>query len=102
MYQVLNGLFLDIMQGTSKTKSNYFNTRNWQVLSSRITKKDMDYRPYLTWLQKFGTLYPKKTKQVTTLNEFKAKIKNCKLENCPCRLCRTYFPQIGFITCLLT
>ena len=102
MYKVLNGLFPDIMQDISKTKSNYFNTRNWQVLSSRITKKDMDYRPYLTWLQKFGTLYPKKTKQVTTLNEFKAKIKNCKLENCPCRLCRIYFPQIGFITCLLT
>ena len=76
MYKVLNGLFPDIMQDISKTKSNYFNTRNWQVVSSRITKKDMDCRPSLTWLQKFGTLYPKEKKQVTTLNEFKAKIKN--------------------------
>ena len=47
---------------------------------------------------KIWDLVPKEMKQVTTLNEFKAKIKIWKLENCPCRLCRTYFRQIGLIT----
>ena len=46
---------------------------------------------------KIQELVPKEMKQVTTLNEFKAKIKIWKLENCSCRLCRTYLPQIGFI-----
>ena len=47
---------------------------------------------------KFWDLVPKDMKQVTTLNEFKAKIKILKLENCLYRLSRTYPPQIGFIT----
>ena len=34
-------------------------------------------------------------KQVKTLNELKVKIKIWKLANSPCRLCRTYLPQIG-------
>ena len=40
----------------------------------------------------------KEMKQVTTLNEFKTKIKIWKLQKCPCRLCRTYLPQIRLIT----
>ena len=47
---------------------------------------------------KIWNLVPKEMKQVPTLNELKAKIKIWKLENCPCRLCRTYLPQIGYIT----
>ena len=35
-------------------------------------------------------LVPKEMRQVTILNEFKAKI--WKSENSPCRLCRTYLP----------
>ena len=96
MYKTLNGLSPDIMRDIFKIKSNYNNTRNAPVFYSRNI--NMDYRPSLTWLHKFGTLCQKEMKQVTTLNEFKAKIKIWKLENCPCRLCRTYLPQIGFIT----
>ena len=44
---------------------------------------------------KIWDLLPKEMKQVTTPNEFKAKIKIWKLENCSCRLCRTYLPQTG-------
>ena len=47
---------------------------------------------------KFWDLVPKDMKQVTILNEFKAKTKILKLENCLYRLSRTYPPQIGFIT----
>ena len=34
---------------------------------------------------KFWDLLPKEMRQVTTLNEFNAKIKIWKLENCPCQ-----------------
>ena len=46
---------------------------------------------------KLWDLVPKEMKQVTALIEFKAKIKIRKLENCPCRLYRTYLPLIAFI-----
>ena len=61
MYKILNGLSPDIMQDIFETKSNYYNTRNAPTFSSRNIKQvDMDYRPSLTWLQKFGTLYLKR------------------------------------------
>ena len=91
MYKILNGLSPDIMQDIFETKSNCYNT---EILK----KLDMDYRPSLTWAPKIWNLVPKEMKQIPTLNEFKAKIKIWKLENCPCRLCRTYLPQKGFIT----
>ena len=47
---------------------------------------------------KIWDFVPKEMKQVTTLNEFQAKIKILKSENCSCRLCRTYLPHIGLIT----
>ena len=50
------------------------------VLYSKYIKTDMDYMA-----PKFWDLLPKEMRQVTTLNEFKAKIKIWKLENCPCQ-----------------
>ena len=32
-----------------------------------------------------------------SLNIFKRKIKNWKGENCPCRLCRMYVRELGYI-----
>ena len=48
MYKILNGLSPDIMQDIFETKSNYYNTRNAPVFSSRNIKTDMDYKPSLT------------------------------------------------------
>ena len=36
-------------------------------------------------------------KLVNSLNIFKRKIKNWKGENCPCRLCKTYVRELGYI-----
>ena len=99
MYKILNVLSPDIMQDIFEIKSNFYNTRDAPAFSSRNIKtvryglKTISYMALKIW-----DLVPKEMKQVTTVNEFKAKIKIWKLENCPCRLCRTYLPQIGFIT----
>ena len=47
------------MQDIFESKSNYYNTHHAPAFSSRNIKIDMDYKPSLTWLQKFGTLYLK-------------------------------------------
>ena len=99
MYKMINGLSPDIMQDICETKSNYYNTRNTPTFSSRNIKtvryglKTISYMAPKIW-----DLVPKEMKQVTTVNEFKTKIKIWKLENCPCRLCRSDLSQIGFIT----
>ena len=95
MYKILNGLSPDIMQDVFETKCNYYN-RNAPTFSSRNIKTvryGLQTIFYMT--PKIWNLVPKEMKQITTLNEFKAKIKIWKLENYPCRLCRTYLPQMG-------
>ena len=42
-------------------------------------------------------LVPYEYRTIESLADFKAKIKNWVPENCPCRLCKTYIHQIGFI-----
>ena len=96
---MLNGLYPDIMPDSFETKDNYDNTCNAPAFSSRNVKTVRYGLQTISYMApKIWDLVPKEMKQVTTLNEFKAKIKIWKLENCPCRLCRTYLPQIGFIT----
>ena len=99
MYKILNGLSPDIMQDIFEIKSNYYNTRNAPPFSSRNIKTVRYGLQTISYMApKIWDLVPKEMKQVTTLNQFKAKIKIWKLKNCSCRLCRTYLPQIGFIT----
>ena len=42
-------------------------------------------------------LVPSKFKDLNTVSAFKAAIKKCKPNNCPCRLCKTYIGNVGFI-----
>ena len=99
MYKILNVLSPDIMQDIFEIKSNYYNTRDAPAFSSRNIKRVRYGLKTISYMApKIWNLVPKEMKQVTTLNEFKAKIKIWKLENCPCQLCRTYLLQIGFIT----
>ena len=100
MYKILNGLSPDIMQDIFETKIKI--TTKILVMRQHFPQKILKQLygiqtiPYMA--PKIWDLLPKKMKQVTTLNEFKAKIKIWKLKNCPCPLCRTYLPQTGLIT----
>ena len=40
---------------------------------------------------------PNECKNASSLKEFKEKIKSWVPRNCPCRICKTYIPQVGFI-----
>ena len=42
-------------------------------------------------------LVPNKLKQLLDIHAFKKEIRKCKPENCLCRLCKFYIPNIGFI-----
>ena len=42
-------------------------------------------------------LIPNKLKELESVNLFKKEIKKWRPTNCPCRLCRTYIPNLGFV-----
>ena len=46
---------------------------------------------------KLWQLVPTELKSITSLAEFKKKIKNWFPENCPSRLCKVYIHHVGFI-----
>ena len=46
---------------------------------------------------KIWDILPKEIKDSRTLNAFKTKIKKWVPRECPCRICKTYVPQVGFI-----
>ena len=46
---------------------------------------------------KLWNLFPNEYKTIESLEDFKAKIKTWVPENCPCRLCKTYIHQVGFL-----
>ena len=61
MYKILNSLPPEIMKDILKTKTNYYNTLNVLTFLKEMLKQlDVDYRPCLAWVLRFGTLYPKR------------------------------------------
>ena len=67
---------------------NLRNKRYWEVPRTRTVcygTETIRYRGPQTW-----ELLPTDIKDAKSVSEFKTKIKDCKAENCTCRLCKTY------------
>ena len=61
----------------------------------RTKKYDIETPSYLG--PKLWNIVPNEYKTIESLADFKVKIKTWVPENCPCRLCKTYIHQVGFI-----
>ena len=99
LYKVVNGLSPDIMKDVFplNTSSNY-NTRNRRVFHSRPIKTVYYGSETLSHLgPKIWELVPDEIKSLNFLTSFKAAIKKWKPTDCPCRLCREYITQVGFV-----
>ena len=46
---------------------------------------------------KIWDMVPNNIRGCSSLNKFKNSIKSCKPNKCPCRLCKKYIAQVGFI-----
>ena len=47
---------------------------------------------------KIWSIIPKNIRELKSLKQFKINIKLWKPDKCPCRLCKTYIPGVGFLT----
>ena len=98
IYKVLKGISPKIMENIFEINEHSHNLR------SGITFKSHNFRTVHYGQQSLSYLAPRIWNQVpndiknsTTVTIFKSKIKTWTPENCPCRLCKTYVPNLGFL-----
>ena len=98
IYKIINHIAPPIMSSLPEIRENTNNTRYFQVLSNESRRtinyglETICYRAPFLWAN-----LPPEYKLANSLNIFKRKIKNWKGENCPCRLCKTYVRELGYI-----
>ena len=100
MFKSHRGLLPDILREIFAPKISLHNLRRNNTFERRqvkFTLFTMALNRYLFYAQKFGVLVPLENKQLESLEVFKLKIKKWIPFECPCRLCRTYIQQVGFV-----
>ena len=99
LYKVVNGFSPDIMKYVFPLNINsFYNTRNKRTFYSRHIRTVHFESETLSHLApKIWELVPEEIKKLEFVASFKNAIKKWKPTNCPCRLCRTYIFQVGFV-----
>ena len=99
LYKVFNDICPDIMKDVFplSTSSNY-DIRSRRTFTTRPVKTVYYGTGSLSYLApKVWELIPNNIKSLENLSKFKKAIKNWEPDVCPCRLCRSYIPQLGFV-----
>ena len=98
MFKIKNNLSPPLMQEIFKDNTNIYDLRNkrcWEPTNVRTVRygtETISYRGPKTW-----DMVPQNIKDSLALAEFKSKVKSWKPNDCACRLCKTFIPQLGFI-----
>ena len=98
IFKIKNNLAPPIMTTMFTERENHYNLRHFQEF---VTKRKRTTRYGLETLSyrspKLWTMLQEKLKNLTSLNLSKSNIKQWICNECPCRLCRQYIPNLGFI-----
>ena len=98
MFKIHRGLSPEILRETSVSKTSSYNLRRNDTFGKRKVHYVYHGTESLLFLgPKIWDLVPVELKQSETLYSFKLKIKNWVLLECPCRICKTYIQQVGFL-----
>ena len=105
MYKTIKGLgpsfMADIFQFNNNIHSGNVssNTRLHSVFYNRFNPRTVHYgsKTLRSLGPKIWNIIPENIKSTTSLSGFKHKIKNWKPVECPCRICATFIPDLGFI-----
>ena len=99
IFKVKNNLAPDIMKDVFELKEPPYNLRSESNRFTRRNVKTTYYGPLSIkhLAPQIWELVPQNFRKCKTLNEFKTKIKSWFPGHCPCRLCKTYIAQLGFI-----
>ena len=96
--EVKNGLSPELMNdvfGFIEKPYSLQTTSHFRLRKIRTTIYGIETPSYFG--PKLWNLVPNEYKTIESLADFKAKIITWVPKNCPCRLCKTYIHQLGFI-----
>ena len=98
VYKYLNRLSPPIMQELFETRTLKYNLRNFRVIQTyRKNTIDFGIETVTYKSSQLWQILPTELKYIESLHEFKRKIKEWKGENCPCRLCKIYIRNLGYL-----
>ena len=97
-YKFLQGLSPPLMNEIFVERNNNYSLRGNNVLTRRrVNSVRYDTETVSFLAPKTCDILPKDIKDSESLGIFKRKIKKWISWECPCKLCETYVPQVGFI-----
>ena len=98
IYKVIQGISPPLLNEVFVPRQYNYDLRGSNFLERRRVKS-VSYGPEsISFLApKIWEILPNEIKDSYTLQIFKAKIKKWVPVECPCRLCKVYLPQVGFI-----
>ena len=102
MSKIKNELAPPIMDSRFERRNGSYNLRNFQEFLTERKKlciygfETLTYRSPQLW-----SLLPEDIKEVESLKIFKKKVKTWIWYDCPCRLCKSYLQNIGFLSSFL-
>ena len=101
MFKVSNGLAPEITNNVFQINPSVYNLRNSEFKTENV--KTVHYgTESLSFLGlKIWKLVPLEIKNLTSLQIFKNKIKTWVPESFPCRLCKLYVQDVGFILIII-
>ena len=98
IYKVKNDLGPKIMADIFRFVEKPYNLRNNSIMQRQANHTVYFGTESVTSLApKLWELISSEIKSAKSINIFKAKIKSWTTDKCPCRLCKTYVGNIGFI-----
>ena len=97
-YKFLQGLSRPLMNEVFVERNNNSSLRGKNLLTrQRVNSVRYGTETVSFLAPKIWDILPKDIKDSESLDIFKRKIKKWIPLECPCRLCKTYVPQVGFI-----
>ena len=97
-YKFLQGFSPPLINEIFVERNNNYSLRGNNVLTRRrVNSVRYDTETVSFLAPKIWDILPKDIKDSESLDIFKRKIKNLIPWECPCKLCKTYVPQVGFI-----
>ena len=97
--KVINNLTPEIIKEIfpirPESRYNLRSVSNFQTRNVRTVRYGTETLSFLA--TKIWALVPDDVKNASSIEVFKEKIKACNFDNCPCRICKTYIQNLGFI-----
>ena len=94
IFKVKNNLSPEIMKQVFDFQEPYYNLRSE---TSQFRRENIKATHYDVQSVKLWAMVPQNIKNCKSLQEFKKLIKEWKHKACPCRMCKKYVANIGFI-----